>query len=148
MNLPRLFRLEWVLIAAIGAQFLFMGFLGLFGSWTVDPDSSALVVAVLFGLPAVLGIGAVLLLLRRNPLGAFLSMLLHALQLVQWTFDNGASFNFSFFPTVTLRLGPDKVHPVEINLLAVLLTLLSLAAWGMRRKANLAFKLERSPHPG
>jgi hypothetical protein len=131
MKAPPLNVAERILLTAIAAQFLFMAYLLVFGHWSGDATVAQGI--VLFAIPAALGVASIILIFRRNPLGLFCCTILHALQLLQWTFENGARFNFSFFPTVTWRLNADLRHPVELNLLAVVLTLLSIIAWRAAR---------------
>jgi hypothetical protein len=72
-------------------------------------------------------------ILYGQTFGLLLSLLLHAIQVLQWTFADGDRLSFAFSPTITWDLNLGGELPRELNLVALVLTVITLVAWRQRR---------------
>ena len=132
-------RLEKLLLVAFAAQAAFMALhLVLPVEGTVQgpawmPDwARTVAVALSFATSAGLAVAAVVLILKGRSAGALCCVVFYAMQVLKLEFANGAVWKFTFFPTVLVHLGQkraDDTYLVGVNLLALVLLFVSVAAW-------------------
>lgn len=151
MNRPPLMPVEKFLIAALAFQVLFViwqiangrmdatwdgGMAWQFSpgearfSWELGPTALCV---LMFGTLSLAGTG---LALGRSPFGHLAGALVYLGQLVQVRYEGAGGWAFTFTPTLTYRIGSDESPTIAINLVALVLLVLSAAAFQTRRLAN------------
>ena len=123
------------MLASIVSLALFWLWASLFGTITLigSPTPAGLV----FISYAVLGLFALLRLWQRSSVGALACIAFYSLQLVSFEFASGGKFDFSG-PTILYRLNSDASRPVNLNVIALVLLILSLIVWRRLRDAELS----------
>ena len=125
---------EYVLLASLAGSWVFWAYL-----WTLGTiefrESRAGAIALLL---CFLGVAAISfwLILRRRLVGAALCSLFYGVQLVSATLPSGENVGFNSLPTINIRIFGDDASPVNLNLVALILFVLSLvlcAAYRQRR---------------
>jgi hypothetical protein len=134
MSRPPLSALEKLLLSLLIFQALFM-------TWQL---ASGRAVVVGFEIQFALWTAAIVLTwfcavwftLRRHPAGLVCCALIFAVQVLQITFSETDAWKFVFMPTVNIELNGDDEYPFELNVVALVMTILSLGAFARRRVQN------------
>jgi len=122
---------EYVLLASLAGSWVFWAYLWLFGTIKFQ-GSSVGAVALLLGF---LGAAAISfwLILRRRLSGAILCSVFYGVQIVSVTRSSGESVGINSLPTINIWIYGDEASPVNLNLIALILLVLSLVLCSVYR---------------
>lgn len=121
-----------MLLTSLVGSFVFWAYLWMFGSIQLK-GSSAAAIALLLGF---LGVGAVAFwfIYRRRLTGAILCSVFYGVQVVSARLVTGENIGFNSLPTIEFRIYGDEASPVNLNLVALILFVLSLLLCSVYRQ--------------
>lgn len=125
---------EYIILASLVGSLAFWGYNFAFRTLTVTGKE----IAVLLAIAIFLGLGALALwfLIRKRLAGAVLSVIFYGVQVLSITMPNGEKFEFTSLPTINIWIFGEKETPVNLNVVALILYLLSIGLWFKYKQAR------------
>jgi hypothetical protein len=126
---------EFVILGSLIGSLLYLGYLIVSGSIRIE-GYRPLVIAIV-AIFIALGLLSLWLIARRRSSGAIACMAFYGAQVISVTFPSGIKLGFNSLPTIYFRIWGDSSAPTNLNIVALVFFVLSIALWQMFRGAQM-----------